>query len=493
MLTGPSSRLPCNYASGRGCEREKLSGAMTNDPQTSGPANPAASARGAELASDYTVSLHYDQRLYKQDIAGSIAHAHMLSKQGIIGEDDADQIIVGLGKVKAEIESGDFPWKPELEDIHMNVESRLFELIGDVAGKLHTARSRNDQVSTDTRLYMKQAAGDTVMALRTLQEAVVAVAEANLETVVPGYTHLQRAQPVLLAHHLLAYFEMFDRDATRFAAARASADVMTLGNGAMAGVPYPIDREFVAKELGFSAVTTNSMDGVSDRDFALEYLSAAAISAMHLSRLAEEFVVWSSEEFKFLALGADYTTGSSIMPQKRNPDFAELARGKTGRVYGNLFAMLTTLKGLPLTYNRDLQEDKEGLFDSVDTLLATLDVTTGMISGANFNADRMRQAAESSYVLATDIADYLVGKGMPFREAHVIVSELSDKLIDGNRYFKDLSFEEYEAASSLFGRDVMEIGVDSSIASRDVLGGTAPGRVKSAIVEAKARLQEAGK
>jgi argininosuccinate lyase len=260
----------------------------------------------------------------------------------------------------------------------------------------------------------------------------------------------------------------------------------------MAGVPYPIDREFVASELGFSRITANSMDGVSDRDFALEYLSAAAISAMHLSRLAEEFVIWSSEEFGFLSLPADYTTGSSIMPQKRNPDFAELARGKTGRIYGNLFAMLTTLKGLPLTYNRDLQEDKEGLFDSVDTLLATLDVSAGMVEGVNFKVDRMRGAAESSYVLATDIADYLVGRGMPFREAHVIVSALSDQLIDSGRYFNDLSFDEYSAASPLFERDVMDIGIDSSIASRDVYGGTAPGRVKAALEEAKRRLKEAG-
>ena len=465
---------------------------MTNDPNSTNPSNPAASARGAELASDYTVSLHYDQRMYRQDIAGSIAHARMLTRQGIIGEDQANQIIDGLEKIQIEIDSGDFPWKPELEDIHMNVESRLFDLIGDVAGRLHTARSRNDQVSTDTRLYMKQACVDTIGALRTLQGALVTVAQANLTTVVPGYTHLQRAQPVLLAHHILAYFEMFDRDAKRFAAAHASADVLTLGNGAMAGVPYPIDREFVAKELGFSGVTANSMDGVSDRDFALEYLSAAAISAMHLSRIAEEFVIWSSEEFGFLSLPENYTTGSSIMPQKRNADFAELARGKTGRVYGNLFAMLTTLKGLPLTYNRDLQEDKEGLFDSVDTLLATLDVFAGMVDGVNFNADRMSGAAESSYVLATDIADYLVGKGMPFREAHVIVSALSDRLIDGGRYFKDLSFDEYYAASPLFERDVMNIGIDSSIASRDVHGGTAPGRVKAALEDAKRRLKEAG-
>ena len=466
---------------------------MTNDSHSNDASDPAASARGAELASDYTVSLHYDQRMYRQDIAGSIAHARMLSKQGIIGEEEVGQIIDGLEKIRVEIESGDFPWKPELEDIHMNVESRLFELIGDVAGRLHTARSRNDQVSTDTRLYMMQACKDTIGALRALQGALVGVAQANFTTVVPGYTHLQRAQPVLLAHHLLAYFEMFDRDATRFAAAQASADVLTLGNGAMAGVPYPIDREFVAKELGFSRVTANSMDGVSDRDFALDYLSAAAISAMHLSRLAEEFVIWSSEEFGFLALPENYTTGSSIMPQKRNPDFAELARGKTGRVYGNLFAMLTTLKGLPLTYNRDLQEDKEGLFDSVDTLLATLDVSAGMVEGANFKADRMRGAAESSYVLATDIADYLVGKGMPFREAYVIVSVLSDRLIDSGRFFKDLSFDEYSAASTLFERDVTDIGVDSSIASRDVHGGTAPGRVKAALEEAKRRLKEDGK
>jgi len=465
---------------------------MTNDPNSTNPSNPAASARGAESASDYTVSLHYDQRMYRQDIAGSIAHARMLTRQGIIGEDQANQIIDGLEKIQIEIDAGDFPWKPELEDIHMNVESRLFDLIGDVAGRLHTARSRNDQVSTDTRLYMKQACVDTIGALRTLQGALVTVAQANLTTVVPGYTHLQRAQPVLLAHHILAYFEMFDRDAKRFAAAHASADVLTLGNGAMAGVPYPIDREFVAKELGFSGVTANSMDGVSDRDFALEYLSAAAISAMHLSRIAEEFVIWSSEEFGFLSLPENYTTGSSIMPQKRNADFAELARGKTGRVYGNLFAMLTTLKGLPLTYNRDLQEDKEGLFDSVDTLLATLDVFAGMVDGVNFNADRMSRAAESSYVLATDIADYLVGKGMPFREAHVIVSALSDRLIDGGRYFKDLSFDEYYAASPLFERDVMDIGIDSSIASRDVHGGTAPGRVKAALEDAKRRLKEAG-
>ncbi len=452
--------------------------------------NPAASARGAELASDYTVSVHYDRRLYREDIRGSIAHVRMLAKQGIVTQDEADRIVDGLRRVEQEIASGEFKWRPELEDIHMNVESRLFELIGDVAGRLHTARSRNDQASTDTRLYVRRVARDTVAALRSLQDALLTVAEAHVETVLPGYTHVQRAQPVLLAHHLLAYFEMFDRDAGRFNAARDSADVLTLGSGALAGVPYPVDREFLAKELGFSRITANSMDAVSDRDYVLDYLSAAAICAMHLSRMAEEFVLWSSDEFGFLKLPDDYTTGSSIMPQKRNPDFAELARGRTGRVYGHLIAALTTLKGLPLTYNRDLQEDKEGLFDTVDTLLATLDVTAGMLRGARFDTARMRAAAESSYILATDIADYLVGKGMPFRQAHIVVSELSERLVSDGRFFRDLTLDEYRAASPLFEPDVLEVGVDSSIAARDVPGGTAAGRVKAALKEARRRLAD---
>jgi argininosuccinate lyase len=452
--------------------------------------NPAASARGAELASDYTVSVHYDRRLYREDIRGSIAHVRMLAKQGIVTQDEADRIVDGLRRVEQEIASGEFKWRPELEDIHMNVESRLFELIGDVAGRLHTARSRNDQASTDTRLYVRRVAEETVAALRSLQDALLTVAEAHVETVLPGYTHVQRAQPVLLAHHLLAYFEMFDRDAGRFKAARDSADVLTLGSGALAGVSYPVDREFLAKELGFSRITANSMDAVSDRDYVLDYLSAAAICAMHLSRMAEEFVLWSSDEFGFLKLPDDYTTGSSIMPQKRNPDFAELARGRTGRVYGHLIAVLTTLKGLPLTYNRDLQEDKEGLFDTVDTLLATLDVTAGMLRGARFDTARMRAAAESSYILATDIADYLVGKGMPFRQAHIVVSEISERLVSDGRFFRDLTLDEYRAASPLFEPDVLEVGVDSSIAARDVPGGTAAGRVKAALKEARRRLAD---
>ncbi|MBI4305109.1 MAG: argininosuccinate lyase [Chloroflexi bacterium] len=451
----------------------------------------AARVRTKALASDYTVSLHYDRRLYREDIAGSIAHARMLGRQGIISGDESKAIVGGLEKIRAEIESGKFLWRPELEDIHMNIEARLFDLIGDTAGKLHTARSRNDQVATDTRLYARARAEDTMRSLRGLQGTLLDCAEKNPSTLLPGYTHLQRAQPVLLAHHLLAYFEMFDRDARRFESARAAADVMPLGSGALAGLPYSIDRESVARELGFSAIASNSMDAVSDRDFLLDWLSAAAIAMMHVSRLAEEIVLWSSEEFGFVQLSDEYTTGSSIMPQKRNPDFAELARGKTGRVYGNLMAALTTLKGLPMTYNRDLQEDKERLFDTVDTLLPTLEITAGMLSGARFNEGRMRDAARRSYVLATDLADYLVRKGMPFREAHGVVADLTRTAMNRGKYLHDLSLADYRRASGLFAKDVLDINLEASIAARDTIGGTSPRRVADALKAARTRLKNA--
>ncbi|MBI4310254.1 MAG: argininosuccinate lyase, partial [Chloroflexi bacterium] len=344
----------------------------------------------------YTVSILYDRRLYKQDIAGSIAHARMLARQGIISGKDAEAIQRGLENIQAEIEDGLFPWKPELEDIHMNIEARLLEKIGEAAGRLHTARSRNDQVNLDVRLFTKDAIGETLRRIQRLQETVLRIAEEHLETVLPGYTHTQRAQPVLLAHHYLAYFHMLQRDKERFQECCRRVDVLPLGSGALAGVPYPIDREFVARELGFSRISENSMDVVADRDFLAEYLADAAICMTHLSRLAEEVVLWSSAEFDFMFLGDQWVTGSSIMPQKRNPDFAELARGKTGRVYGHLIGLLTTMKGLPLTYNRDLQEDKEGFFDTVDTLHTTLEVFAGMLSTAQFNKERMRQAAEES-------------------------------------------------------------------------------------------------
>ena len=326
----------------------------------------------SEAVGDMTVSLHFDRRLYKEDIRGSKAHVAMLARQGIITDDDNQKIRGGLIEIEVEIEEGSFPWRPELEDIHMNIERRLYEKIGETSGKLHTARSRNDQVSLDMRMFVKESCVQIQSLLIGLQRSLLDLAESNQQVVIPGYTHLQKAQPVLFAHHILAYFEMFDRDCVRFGQTKDSADVMPLGSGALAGLPYDIDREYVAKELGFSRITANSMDAVSDRDFIIDFLSAAATCSMHLSRLAEEFILWSTEEFSMVNISDEYTTGSSIMPQKRNPDFAEIARGKTGRVFGNLIGFLTTMKGLPLTYNRDMQEDKESFFDSYDTLYSTL-------------------------------------------------------------------------------------------------------------------------
>ena len=441
-----------------------------------------------EASQAYTSSIHYDRRLYRQDIAGSIAHARMLAKQGIISTADAEAIVGGLEAISDEIEAGSFPWREELEDIHMNIESRLSDKIGDTAGKLHTARSRNDQVALDVRLYTKEVISHVLDAIHELQAALLKQAEANARVIMPGYTHLQRAQPVLFAHHMLAYFEMLARDGQRFKQAHQRADVLPLGSGALAGVPYPIDREFVAKELGFGVISTNSMDAVADRDFLLDFQSAAAICMVHLSRLAEELIIWSSEESGFVRLSEQYTTGSSIMPQKRNPDFAELARGKTGRVFGHLVGLLTVLKGLPLTYNRDLQEDKEGLFDTVDTLLLTLKVFADMVSTMQINPDRMREAAQGGYALATDIADYLVAKGMPFREAHGVVVELSAHAAGQGKRFDELSLETYRRFSHLFDEDVYSITVESSVAARDVPGGTAYRQVKRALSEAKARL-----
>ena len=439
--------------------------------------------------SDYTVSIHYDRRLYRQDIAGSIAHARMLARQGIIAAREADLIVDGLGRIREEIEAGRFPWRAELEDVHMNIEKRLYEIIGPAAGKLHTARSRNDQVATDVRLYVKEIIGETLDALRALRAAFVRTASANSTVLMPGYTHVQRAQPVLFAHHMLAYFEMFGRDSLRFRQARKSADVLPLGSGAMAGVPYPIDRESTASELGFHAISANSMDAVSDRDFLLEFHAASSICAMHLSRLGEELVLWSSDEFGFVQLDERYTTGSSIMPQKRNPDFAEIARGKTGRVYGNLIGLLTTMKGIPLTYNRDMQEDKEGLFDTVDTLIPTLRVAEGMVSTMRVHANRMRSAAERSYALATDVADYLVAKGTAFREAHGIVARLSQHASSSGKRLDELGLDEYQRFSDKFDADVRGITVESSVRSRDVRGGTAPNRVESAISDAMTELE----
>ena len=463
-----------------------------NWPTMSTRENPSLSptARGLDRrALAYSASIAYDQRLYEHDIAGSIAHARMLAKQGIIPVDDAAAIVRGLKEIHEEVERGDFPFREELEDIHLNIEVRLREKVGEAAGRLHTARSRNDQIATDMRLFVMEACDHAVAAVRGLQSALLDLAEANRDVVVPGYTHLQRAQPLLLAHHLLAYFEMMGRDAGRFRDCRSRADELPLGSGALAGVPYPIDREFVASELGFSRVSRNSVDAVADRDFVVEFQSASAVTMMHLSRLSEEIVLWASDEFGFLKLPQEFATGSSIMPQKRNPDVAELARGRTGRVYGSLIAILTTLKGLPLAYNRDLQEDKEPLFDTVDTLIPTLEVLAAMLPALTVDVAKAEAAATGSYTLATDVADYLVRKGMPFREAHRVVAALVQSAQTEGKQLSELMLGEYRMHSPLFEEDVLQIDTRSSIEARDVPGGTAPDRVTAALKQARGQLQ----
>jgi argininosuccinate lyase len=438
-----------------------------------------------KLAARYTASLPFDWRLYPYDIAASIAHARMLAKQKIITAKEAETIVKGLRSVQREIEGGEFEFRLELEDIHMAIESRLMAKVGKVGGKLHTARSRNDQVALDLRLFARDAILSTVSGLRELQGAIVSLVEANKKVVIPGYTHLQPAQPVLLAHHLLAYFEMLQRDVDRFGDCLKRADIMPLGSGALAGVAYGIDRQFLAKELGFSGISQNSMDAVSDRDFIIEYEAAASLCLMHLSRLAEEIILWSSAEFNFVEVDDAYATGSSIMPQKKNPDVAELARGKAGRVYGSLMALLTTMKALPLSYNRDMQEDKEGFFDVVDTVLSTLEVFSGMVSTLKVRAENAQRAVEGGYILATDLADYLVKKGEAFRTAHDIVAKLVSYAMGKGKAFSELSLAEYKKFSPRFGKDVYAITVSSSLAARDVVGGTAPKQVARALARAK--------
>jgi argininosuccinate lyase len=444
------------------------------------------------MVDQYTASIPYDWRLYPYDIAGSIAHAGMLARQGIISDKEADTIIIGLNGIKEEFALGQFVFKAELEDIHMHIEARLMEKIGEAGGKLHTARSRNDQVALDMRLFTKDAIANTLVELGGLQKALVALAGANKEVVIPGYTHLQVAQPVLLAHHLLAYFEMLQRDTARFIDCLKRVDVMPLGSGALAGVAYNVDRQFLAKELGFERVSQNSLDAVSDRDFILEYEAAASLCMMHLSRLAEEIILWSSAEFSFIELDEAYATGSSIMPQKQNPDVAELARGKTGRVYGNLMALLTTMKALPLAYNRDLQEDKEGFFDTVDTLLSTLNIFSGMVKTVKVKPEKARQALDKGYILATDLADYLVKKGMAFRAAHEAVAKLVAYAIEQDKSFSELKLAEYKKFSKLFEKDVFDITIEASLAARDVSGGTAPRQVAKALAAAKKAIGDRG-
>ena len=444
----------------------------------------------AKTALAYSSSIHYDWRLYPYDIAGSIAHAKMLAKQSIITQQEAEAIVGGLSSIGEEISTGQFMFLPELEDIHMNIESRLIEKIGDVGKKLHTARSRNDQVALDVRLFTKDAIFHTTNDIVELQRILIELAAAHKMTIIPGYTHLQKAQPILLAHHFLAYYEMLGRDIERLASCMKRVNVMPLGSGALAGVAYNIDRRFVADELGFDRISQNSLDAVADRDFIIEFEADASLCMMHLSRLAEEIVLWSSGEFDFIEIDDAYTTGSSIMPQKKNPDMAELARGKTGRVYGNLMGLLTTMKGLPLAYNRDMQEDKEGFFDTVDTLISTLEVFTGMLKSIHIKTDKTSGAAQQGYLLATDLADYLVKKGVSFRAAHEATGKLVHYAIKHNKALKDLTLKEYQKFSLAFKKDVYEISVESSVTARDNTGGTAYKQVAKQIAAAKRKLKE---
>jgi argininosuccinate lyase len=443
-----------------------------------------------ESAQEYTRSIDFDFRLGTVDILGSIAHAHMLAKQRIISRKEMNQIVKGLESIAVEIEQNKFDFKPELEDIHMNIEARLIEKIGDVGRKLHTARSRNDQIATDERLFLMGAILITADAIRDLENVLVNLAGKHQNSIIPGYTHLQKAQPILLAHHLLAYFEMLERDINRFWDCMYRTGILPLGSGAISGVAYDIDRESVAKELGFDEVSQNSIDAVSDRDFILEYEFAAALCMMHLSRLSEELVLWSSSEFNFIELDDAFTTGSSIMPQKKNPDVAELARGKTGRVYGNLIALLTTMKGLPLAYDSDMQEDKEGLFDTIGTLLSTLDVYTRMLKSLHVKTENTEAATQQGYMLATDIADYLVKKGEPFRSAHEKTARLVRYAIEKGKTLDQLTINEYKKFSDLFEKDVHNITVASSIAARNHTGGTAKPQVAKQIARAKKLLKD---
>jgi len=439
-----------------------------------------------KLVEEFTESVSYDKRLAPYDVAGSIAHVKMLEKQGILTPEEADKIVKGLNEILTEVEKGNFPWKTELEDVHMNIEKRLTEKIGPVGGKLHTGRSRNDQVATDVRLYVRKEIKEILELLKNLRRAFLKQAEENLGVIMPGYTHLQIAQPVLYSHHMLAYYQMFKRDAERFEDTLKRVNVSPLGSAALAGTSYPLDREFTAKLLGFSDVSRNSMDAVSDRDFVAETIFDCAMVMMHLSRLSEELILWSTEEFNFIELPDAFCTGSSIMPQKKNPDVSELTRGKTGRVYGDLIAILTILKGLPLTYNRDLQEDKEPLFDAIDTVKLALKVNTLIVEGMKPKAERMREQASKGFSLATDVADYLAKKGVPFREAHRVVGELVAYCLDEGKDLSQLTLEEFKKFSDKFEEDVLNLmSLEGSVESRRVIGGTSPERVKEEIEKIK--------
>ena len=455
----------------------------------------------SELVKRYTASVFFDQRLWRADIAGSLAHAEMLCHQGIISAEDRASIEHGMAQITADIEAGRFEWKLDLEDVHLNIEARLTQLVGDAGKRLHTGRSRNDQVATDVRLWLRGEIDTLLPLLKAMQAALVDVAGKNIDTILPGYTHMQVAQPVSFAHHLLAYVEMFARDADRLHDVRKRVNQLPLGAAALAGTSYPLDRERVARTLGFDGVCQNSLDAVSDRDFALEFTAFASITMVHISRLAEELVLWMSQNFGFIDLSDRYCTGSSIMPQKRNPDVAELARGKSGRVIGHLMGMITLMKGQPLAYNKDNQEDKEPLFDSVDTLAATLRIMAEMVGGTRdaatgqrtgglrVKAEAMQAAARRGYATATDLADYLTKKGLPFRDAHEVVAHAVKLGLQRGIDLADLPLADLKALHPLIGDDAPGVlTLQGSLQSRQVRGGTAPDQVRAQIQRHRVRL-----
>lgn len=443
----------------------------------------------AKNVDDFNSSIRFDQRMYKQDIKGSIAHATMLGKQGIIPQEDADKIVAELKNILADIEAGKIEFEIDAEDIHMNIEKILIERIGDSGKRLHTGRSRNDQVALDIRMYLMDETEVIRDMLKHTLQTLVDLASKHTETIMPGYTHLQKAQPITFAHHLMAYFEMFKRDYERLDDCRRRTNVLPLGSGALAGTTYPLDREFVAEQLGFDGVTLNSLDGVSDRDFAIELASCLSLVMMHLSRFSEELILWSSHEFSFVEMDDAYSTGSSIMPQKKNPDVAELIRGKTGRVYGHLMGLLTTMKGIPLAYNKDMQEDKEPIFDAIDTVKLCLPVFCDMISTMTVKKENMLQGAKGGFTNATDVADYLVKKGLPFREAHAVVGKMVFYALEHNKALDDLTMEEYKACSDMFEDDIYDaISMTTCVNGRKIIGGPAKETVEKAINIAKTYL-----
>ncbi len=438
----------------------------------------------------FTASVEFDQRMYRQDIAGSIAHARMLAHVGVLSGQERDAIIAGLEEIRAEIERGEFPWSIALEDLHMNIEARLTGRIGVTGKKLHTGRSRNDQVATDIRLYLRDEIDAVCSELRRLQHGLLEVAEREAETIMPGFTHLQTAQPVTFGHHMMAWFEMLERDWQRLQDCRRRVNIMPLGAAALAGTSYPIDREFTARELGFDGIAENSLDAVSDRDFAIEFTAAAALLMTHLSRWSEELVLWSSSQFDFIDLGDSFCTGSSIMPQKKNPDVPELVRGKSGRVNGHLIALLTLMKAQPLAYNKDNQEDKEPLFDTIDTLKGCLKVYADMIPNMHVKRDAMYEAARRGFSTATDLADYLVRKGVPFRDAHEVVGKAVRAGIESGRDLSEMHLEELRQFSDVIGEDVFDVlTLEGSVSARNHVGGTAPEQVRAAVVRARERLE----